>query len=92
MTEVRIAPTNDRTVVGVMTEFAFMGEQVPPGRVHGPPRTSETVWRDTGRAAPQAARVSLDRELSGARRRRRPLRRGHPAPAWGWGRLRLTDR
>ncbi len=27
MTEVRIAPTNDRTVVGVMTEFAFMGER-----------------------------------------------------------------
>lgn len=26
MAEVRIAPTNDRSVVGVMTEFAFLGE------------------------------------------------------------------
>ncbi len=26
MADVRIAPTNDRSVVGVMTEFAFLGE------------------------------------------------------------------
>lgn len=31
MGEVRIAPTNDRSVVGVMTEFAFMGEMFHKG-------------------------------------------------------------
>jgi hypothetical protein len=31
MADVRIAPTNDRSVVGVMTEFAFLGEHFLEG-------------------------------------------------------------
>jgi len=33
MADVRIAPTNDRSVVGVMTEFAFLGEHFFEGDI-----------------------------------------------------------
>lgn len=87
MVDVRIAPTNDRSVVGVMTEFAFLGEHFFEGdltalslRMAGTP---VGPLRSTHRFPDRALLVLLADRASGSGVA--DHRDDHPVPRFGNG-------